>query len=123
MNRSELLPEVFYDEEKITNELERFQNQYLRPILKYQHDHLCQLTRSFLMQFDANFDQLTAQKRKLQIETAFKKAQSFRQQIIGLVIAFLETEQLAFYLSNHTELNKRIWQMAEKRVVDGLTGL
>jgi hypothetical protein len=123
MNRSELLPEVFYDDQKITNELERFQNQFLRPILKYQHDHLCQLTRSFLLQFDANFDQLTAHKRKVQIETVFKKAQSFRQQVLGLVLAFLEIEQLAFYLSNHTELNKRIWQMAEKRVVDGLTGL
>ncbi len=123
MNRSELLPEVFYNEEKITNELERFQNQYLRPILKYQHDHLCLLTHSFLLQFDVNFDQLTSQKRKLQIETAFKKAQSFRQQIIGLVIALLEKEQLSFYLSNHTELNKRIWLMAERRVVDGLTGL
>ena len=83
MNRSELLPEVFYNEEKITNELERFQNLYLRPILKYQHDHLCLLTHSFLLQFDVNFDQLTSQKRKLQIETAFKKAQSFRQKIIG----------------------------------------
>jgi hypothetical protein len=123
MNRSELLPEVFYNEEKITNELERFQNQYLRPILKYQHDHLCLLTHSFLLQFDVNFDQLTSQKRKLQIETAFKKAQSFRQQIIGLVIALLEKEQLSFYLSNHTELKKRIWLMAERRVVDGLTGL
>ncbi|MFY7990005.1 MAG: hypothetical protein ACOVO3_04685 [Fluviicola sp.] len=120
MTRSELLPEVFYDEAKVTNELERFQNQFLRPILKFQHAHLCALTHAFLLQFDPNFNQLPAQKRKQQIETIFKKAQSFRQQVIGLIIAFLETEQLDFYLANHTELNKRIWQMAEKRVKDGM---
>lgn len=120
MTRSDLLPEIFFDDTKITNELELFQNRYLRPILKFQNDHLVFLCRSFLKDFNARFDDLPKLEKEKAIQSLFKKAQSFRQQVIGLIIALLEKEQLAFYALHHSDLNKRMWQMAEKRVKDQL---
>jgi len=117
MNRSELLPEIFFDESLDSTNLELFQNQYLRAILKYQHDYLMMLVKDSCEQVNPNLSNLMEKERNQFIRQMIQNNQVLRNQCIGLIIGFLELEQFAWYLKHKTECNKRILQMVEKRVV------
>jgi len=117
MNRSELLPEIFFDESLDSTDLELFQNQYLRPILKYQHDHLMMLVKDTCLQVNPNLSNLMERERNRFIRQMIQNNQVLRNQCIGLIIGFLELDQFAWYLKHKTESNKRILQMVEKRVL------
>lgn len=117
MNRSELLPEIFFDESLDSTDLELFQNHYLRPILKYQHDHLMMLVKGTCLQVNPNLLNLMERERKQFIRQMIQNNPVLRNQCIGLIIGFLELDQFAWYLKHKSESNKRILQMVEKRVL------
>lgn len=117
MNRSELLPEIFFDESLDSTNLELFQNQYLRAILKYQHDYLILLVKDTCQQVNPNLSNMMEKERNQFIRQMIQNNQALRSQCIGLIIGFLELEQFSWYLKHKTECNKRILQMVEKRVL------
>ena len=117
MNRSELLPEIFFDETLDSTELELFQNKYLRSILKYQHDYLLALLQDSCKQMNPAFQHLTERERNRFARQVIQNNQALRNQCIGLIVGFLEPEQFSWYLNHKTDCNKRILQMAEKRVL------
>jgi hypothetical protein len=45
---------------------------------------------------------------------------ALKHQLIGLVVAWMEIDQLTFYLAHQSDVNKRISQMAVERVVSQL---
>lgn len=117
MNRSELLPEIFFDESLDSTNLELFQNQYLRAILKYQHEYLILLVKDCCEQVNPNLSNLMEKERNQFIRQMIQNNQALRNQCIGLIVGFLELEQFSWYLKHKTECNKRILQMVEKRVL------
>ncbi|WP_341906774.1 hypothetical protein [Fluviicola taffensis] len=117
MKRSELLPEIFFDESLDSTDLELFQNQYLRSILKYQNDHLILLVKDTFHQMNPNFLNLMEKERRQFMRQMIQNNQALRNQCIGLIVGFLESDQFSWYLKNKTSCNKRILQMVEKRVL------
>lgn len=117
MNRSELLPELFFDESLDSTELELFQNKYLRPILKYQHGHLSALVKACCIQMNPHFMNLMEKERKQFTRQLMQNNQALRNQCIGLIVGFLEPDQFSWFLKHKTDCSKRILQMAEKRVL------
>jgi len=117
MTRSELLPEIFYDESLESSELELFQNKYLRAILKYQDFHLKALSIEACEKMNPKYKELNERKRLSFLSKMIQNDQAFRNQLVGLIIGFLEEEQFNWYLENKSTCNKRILQMAHKRIV------
>ena len=101
MNRSNikaLRPEIPSAETSHSKEIETFQNAVLRPILKFQNE--------WIMTF---------------ILANIGKQNALKNQLIGSVIGLLTEEELIFYFTNQSDLNKRIYQMICQRMYDNIT--
>lgn len=118
MERSDLLPEIFYDETTDSTELEQFQNKFLRGILKYQHNHLKAFVEDCCLQVNPGFMDLNGNKRKQFLTQQIQNNQPMRNQCLGLIVGFLEEKEFLWYLKNRSDCNKRILQMVLKRLVD-----
>jgi hypothetical protein len=49
------------------------------------------------------------------------KQNALKNQLIGSVIGLLTEEELVFYFTNQSDLNKRIYQMICQRIYDNIT--
>jgi hypothetical protein len=123
MERDELIdlrPMVAFDAEKITTELEEFQNTVLRPILKFQHPIFVQLLLA-----NKHFEHLKANKSSrnnfLHAINQFVSGQHYlKDQFVGIVLGLMTLEELIIYQRNASALNKRIHQMVCQRLCDAL---
>lgn len=118
MKIKDLLPEIFFDESLITSEIELFQNNHLRAILKFHDGRFRALVDHYCLEVNPKFNELSTQSKKNFYATLLQKNQAFRQLCIGMVIGFLEEEPFKRYLVLSAEINPRIIQMLGKRIAD-----
>ena len=121
MNREQLIelrPLIPSAETAGTNSLEGFQNEVLRPILKFQQEFIAAYFRN-----NAQFSMFLKNKGP-RIEF-HEKVQRFigtqipiKNQLIGSIIGQLTEKELVFYWQHSSDLNKRIHQMLCQRVSD-----
>jgi hypothetical protein len=109
------------DTKKSMTNIENFQNNTLRPILKFQNDILISLIKennhydSLIKEVNTNQDTLILIKNFINKETQLKLT------IIGVLIGLYTLSELEFYHNNSKELNKRIIQMTAQRFFDKKT--
>ena len=122
MNRShslrDLRPEIHTDATRSPLPLEQFQNEVLRPILKFQNDVFVAYIRAYLG--DVIWPTRTAALEEF-IKTRLQKDLALRNTCLGITVGLLTNEELPYYFQHKTELNKRIIQMLCQRLVDQLT--
>jgi hypothetical protein len=68
----------------------------------------------------ADFKTKSLVQRKRFVNDVMRSNAALKHQLIGLVVAWMEIDQLAFYLAHQSDVNKRISQMAVERVVSQL---
>ncbi|MBM3160321.1 MAG: hypothetical protein FJZ66_03210 [Bacteroidetes bacterium] len=100
------------------NELEVFQNEVLRPILKYQQELWSFISRQepFILKAITS-GKSASEKWNLLMKMATKNP-SLKYQWIGMVSGLLTNVEFAFYYQNKKELDKRIMGMLAQRMVD-----
>ena len=103
-----------------TTAVEVFQNNSLRPILKFQNDVLVNVFLLDLNSKKIDLNTLNTKKRKLLIDTHLRKNSNLRQLLLGMVIAVFSIDEMEFYNSVYKELNKRIFLMLKARLKDQL---
>lgn len=103
--------------------IERFQNETLRPLLKQQNDVLVGLYRHFLRKRRVPFLQLPQERRTAWISESLSKDNRLRGLVLGMVIGHLSVDQLAFYLEEEGEINRRIIALATQRLQSQLEQL
>jgi hypothetical protein len=119
INRDEQLlafrPFIVIDKTKESLNLECFQNETLRPILKFQNELILALFRAEVVKadFPASYNE-----KLLFLEKNTQKNHTFKQLLLGIVIGFFNTSELDFYLRHKSEVNKRMMQLIMKRVSD-----
>ena len=122
MNRSNTLyamrSQIKTDTERSPLPLEQFQNEVLRPILKFQNDVFVAYFRAHLG--DKILPTRTAALEEF-IKTRLQKDLALRNTCLGITVGMLTNEELPYYFQHKTELNKRIIQMLCQRLVDQLT--
>ena len=99
----------------ISNE-EHFQNQVLRPILKFQNELFIKLFLSNCKTYKINFTEFNSEEKYDYLENLFKKDFKIRASFIGTVIALLTLEEFEKYSVNQQLYNKRIIQMLAERL-------
>jgi hypothetical protein len=99
-----------------TSPLEKLQNEALRPILKAQNETLAQVYRHFLQKRHVPFAKMATAEQKNWIADSLSKDNRLRGLVIGMVIGGLNAEQLALYLNEEAEVNRRIIGMATQRL-------
>jgi hypothetical protein len=98
--------------------LEKFQNETLRPLIKFQNDFLIQFVES-IPHFDSLLNQGSRNEFQIKLGEFIQQA-SIKYSLIGSVVGLLTNEETTFYLKHQKELNKRIFQMIVQRLSDQL---
>lgn len=101
-----------------SSEMEIFQNESLRPILKLQH-----LVTLALIKNGASFENHTKHLDNESALTSYLKVYlqkniALKNQILGSIVGMMTETELAFYFANRKEVNKRIISMQVNRFVD-----
>ncbi len=99
---------------------ENFQNNTLRPIIKMKHDLLVQFFMDYIYSKKCRFDNLTQIKQEEFIHAAFKKDNSFKSELKGLVIGHFTVSEFTVYCKNKSDFNKRILTMIQERILSVL---
>ena len=120
MNRADKIKlcrsHITIKESKNTSDKEQFQNQVLRPILKFQNKLFIKLFLSICKTYKINFTKFNSEEKYEYIENIFKKNFKIRASFIGTVIALFTLEEFETYSANHQLYNKRIIQMLTERL-------
>lgn len=122
MNRTEellkLRPKIKSIQKDLnTSDLEQFQNDTLRPILKLQHEILLALFHSSLSRDKVLFEELKADEKRSKLDQLFQKDLSFKNQSIGAVIGMLTVDEYTVYTKDTSAHNRRIITMLKQRIM------
>lgn len=97
---------------------ERFQNQTLRPIIKFQNELFLHVFQNYITKRKNSFYQLTLEKRMDYVTHAIQKDLKLRNSLKGMVIGQFSIEEYELYIKNSSALNKRLLNMVIKRIQD-----
>ena len=111
-----LRPDVFTENEHSTP-IERFQNEVLRPILKFQHDMFVIESKSNVI-LDHCFKRTIQEEQRAEVKNVFAKNTGIKYQFIGMVTGLMTTEEFQQYQLNKSDFDKRITAMVIERLID-----
>ena len=97
---------------------ERFQNQTLRPVIKFQNDLFLHVFQNYITKRKNSFYQLTFEKRLDYVTHAIQKDLKLRNSLKGMVVGQFGIEEYELYITNSSALNKRMLNMVIKRIQD-----
>lgn len=95
---------------------ELFQNNTLRPILKFQNDVLIAVFKNYIQQQKSPFYDLGVAKKIAFIDNALQKDSTLKNTLKGIVIGLFTQQELAEYTSNASVLNKRMMGLITERL-------
>ncbi len=125
-NRSEQLknlrPIINVDNSKSTD-LETFQTNTLRPILKFQNDLILTIMNQHLAENKIVVKNLTDNKKTERIHEIVKGNLQLKQLFTGITIALFTEEEITFYHENKREVVKRAITLLLERVCSQLDKL
>ncbi|MDT0558695.1 glyoxalase [Ichthyenterobacterium sp. W332] len=96
---------------------ERFQNEVLRPVIKFQNDLLIEAFRNYIAKHKNVFYDLSLEKRMAYIENATHKNMKFRNSLKGMIIGLFTLEEYKVYIQNSSALNKRMMNIVKQRLL------
>jgi hypothetical protein len=97
-------------------QIEIFQNQTLRPILKLQNEIFFVLFKDYALGKISDFNFLTLEKKLNFIEQSLRKDHTLKNIFIGMTIGMLTAEEMEVYISGKNVFNKRIITMLTERL-------
>jgi hypothetical protein len=92
------------------SDIERFQNDTIRPIIKFQHEVILALV------FNHKFYEKSVNRAAL--KSFLNGQKELRHQLIGLVIGLFDLSEFEAYQLNAPEYQRRIIQIVSQRVFD-----
>ncbi len=101
-------------------ELEKFQNEVLRPILKLQHDLLIQIFKTYCDKRKGTFYKLSEKDKLIYIDQAVRKDMKFKHYLQGIITGIFTLEEYQNFLKNEEELTKRMVNLLVQRLQSGV---
>ena len=101
-----------------TSNIERFQNEVIRPIIKMQNNFLVVLFEDYLKNRKIEFYILKYEDQENKINTILTKDINFKNILLGSIVGHFNENEIKVYLKSTSELNKRIIQIIKQRLLD-----
>ena len=95
---------------------EKFQNQTLRPILKFQNDLFLEVFKNYATKQKSVFFTLNPDKKMQYIENVIQKDIKFRNSLKGIIIGLFTISEYKEYIQNSSNLNKRMMNLLIERL-------
>lgn len=101
---------------------EKFQNEVLRPILKFQNSLLIEFfqTSKQYQQHIKKVDTSSSANFELGLRAFLKSNNNFRNKCLGLIMALMTVDELKTYIDDEAEYKRRIIGMLVKRIIGQL---
>lgn len=112
--RLQIRPQI--NSQAASNPAEAFLHETLRPVLKLQNELLLAITRHFFNKRKVRYAAMDKAQRKQQIQHSIGKDNRLRGLLFGSIIGQFTVEELAFYLANESETNRRITHLLIERL-------
>lgn len=95
---------------------EKFQNETLRPILKFQNDLFIEVFRNYAVKQKGVFFSLSPDKKMAYIENTIQRDIKFRNSLKGIIIGMFTVSEYKEYIQNSSNLNKRMMNLLIERI-------
>jgi hypothetical protein len=95
---------------------ELFQNEVLRPILKFQNNLLIQVFKHHLTKHKIDFNSLTVDKKLHYITNVIQKDIKFRNALKGIIIGLFTENDYEKYMEHSSNINKRMMNLVVERL-------
>jgi len=106
-----------------TLDIEKFQNEVIRPVIKMQHNLLIVFFKNYINDIKIDFVNLKKEKQNEKINSILTKDTNFKNILLGSVIGHFSISELTFYYKNTPELKRRIIQIIKQRLQDSDLGI
>jgi hypothetical protein len=103
-----------------TTEIELFQNDVLRPILKFQNELIKSVFVGSLKKHEIDFSKINHQGRLDYITRVIQKDLGLRNVLIGVVLGMMTVDEIFQYYLHENEYRRRISKMIMERLADQL---
>lgn len=113
-----LRPEILGEIHPQSSAEEAFQNRTLRPVLKLQNDLFIEAFINYAVKQKGQFFTLSTEKQLQYIENVIHRDIKFRNALKGMVIALFTIEEYREYITNSSNLNKRMMNLLIERLKD-----
>lgn len=100
-----------------------FQHQVLRPVLKLQHAVLLATVADVAHDYHLPLAPATPPEATRLLTELLARNARLRATLVGLVVGLLTQPELAFYRPHRAELNRRLLDLAQQRVLSSLPEL
>jgi hypothetical protein len=90
----------------------------LRPVLKLQNDLLLQVVADFVRDHHMPLATASLVDQQRQLTELLTRNTKLRYTILGLITALFTAAEYAFYRQHRSELNRRLLELAQRRVLD-----
>ncbi|WP_296622099.1 hypothetical protein [Marivirga sp.] len=118
MYKSESRPAIPSAEVKIgTKDIESFQNETLRPIIKQLHSLLLNHFSNLLFTKKSEYFKISENKKANYIHSIFQKEIRYKSELKGMIIGNLTVQEFDQYTSNSRLIDKRIYSIVEERIL------
>ncbi|WP_297804354.1 glyoxalase [uncultured Polaribacter sp.] len=106
-----------------TSEMEKFQNEVIRPIIKMQHNLLISFFKNYLQKRKIDYSVFPEKKKRGKISSVFKTDNNYKNITLGFVLGQFSMDEYKFYADYSSEINKRILQIIQQRIKDSISEL
>ena len=96
---------------------EKFQNETLRPILKMQHDLIRSMVNHYFKIKKNVFYKLSLEEKPQYIKDKLLTDKMIRYQLTGMIIGMMTQDEMDYYISNQSPINKRIQSLLYQRIM------
>jgi len=105
------------------SEIEQFQNNTLRPIIKFQHEIILSIFSSFVRKIHKDWGSISNEKKTVIVENVLSKNQQIKNNYTGIIGGLMSLEEFEFYQLNVSKINRRISQIIKQRIQTNLADL
>ncbi len=105
------------DIQLVNSDGEKFQNQVLRPIIKFQHELLIVIFNDYLLSKKIDLESFSDEIRMDKVDVIFKKDKELVSQLKSVIIGFFTSKECEIYFTMKSEINKRMIQIVRERII------
>ncbi|WP_298778558.1 glyoxalase [uncultured Polaribacter sp.] len=106
-----------------TSDIEKFQNEVIRPIIKMQHQLLISSFKYYLVKRKIDLAVLSENKKRSRVSSVFKTDNNYKNLTLGFIIGHFTEKEFLFYLNSSSEINRRILQIISERIKGSISEL
>ncbi|MDB5235024.1 MAG: hypothetical protein JWR44_2017 [Hymenobacter sp.] len=113
-----VLPAVVTTDAEATATVGTFLHGTLRPVLKLQNAPLLAVVADFVLDHHIPLAKASPADQQCLLTELLGRNTKLRYTVIGLITGFFTSEEYAFYRRHRPELNRRLLELAQRRVLD-----